>query len=375
MVKDIVVLAGTAPHSVLALCKIAKRNKAHAYVVCVDDGFAYYNKSCLVTEAFVTTKKDLGQFWGDFFVNHSFESTPVLYPTTDAACLLIEENRQFYDERFIVCMPSHHIVTVYNDKTLAEKDAEQCGLTVPKTVIVSSINEIEEVEKKINFPIIVKPQGAIFLHEVGFKFKILEKPSQLSELKGLIKQGCKLVLQEYIPGNDEDYSFYLFYRGKDGEIHDCMGVKTQQYSGIMAVGTVKTDDALASICRKYLNKIDYYGIGGIEFKRYNGKYYFIEMSTRTEGFLAIALMSGSSLVDASYLDIVKNPKNFKPAKEGTVYIDTFFWLLKRLHEHRIGLLLKEFVCFIFNPNSHFAGLYLDLKFSVIRYWNILFRKG
>lgn len=371
MARDIVVLAGSAPHSVLALCKMAKKQGAHAYVVCVDDGFDYYGKSRLITESYLTTKVGLEKFWKSFFERNAFVEKPVLYPTTDAACLLIDENRGYYEEHFELCMPSHQIIATYNDKTLAEEDAVKWGLTVPKTKVVFDEPGLDELDKVLQYPIIAKPQGAIFLHDVGFKFKIIESKEQLSDLREVIRQGCKLVLQEYIPGDDDDYSFYLFYRGKDGKVHDFTGVKTLQYTGIMAVGTVQRDEKLASISRDFLNKINYYGIGGIEFKRYNGKYYFIEMSTRTEGFLAIALMSGASLIEASYLDFTTSQQTILKAKEKTVYIDTFFWLLNRVKGKKYGKLLQELLLFIFKPNCHMAGLYLDWKFSVVRYWNIL----
>ena len=173
MVRDIVVLAGSAPHSVLALCKMAKKQGAHAYVVCVDDGFSYYSKSKLITESYLTTKHILEDFWKSFFGKHSFDEKPVLYPTTDAACLLIDENRGFYEECFELCMPSHQIIATYNDKTLAEEDALKWGLTVPKTKVITQENGLDELDNILQFPIIAKPQGAFYLHDVGFKFKII----------------------------------------------------------------------------------------------------------------------------------------------------------------------------------------------------------
>ena len=375
MARDIVVLAGTAPHSVLALCKMAKRHNAHTYVVCVDDGFEYYSRSRLVSEAFMVSRKDEKSFWERFFASHTFDGKPILYPTTDAACLLIDNDRAFYEALFEVCMPTHEIISAYNDKTVAENEAAKYGLNVPKTCVVRSATDFEDVIGHLKLPVIVKPQGAIYLTKVGFKFRIIEKFEDLEDLGVILSQGCQLVIQEYIPGDDDKYSFYLFYRAKDGTIHDCMGVKTLQRTGIMAVGTVKQDDYLTHICRDYLQNIDYYGIGGIEFKRYNGKYYFIEMSTRTEGFLAIAQMAGTSLVEASYLDITGSSKEVVGAKENTVYVDTFFWILRRIQEKQFGLWIKELFRFLLNANAHLAGIYLDWRFSLCRYWKILTHKN
>ena len=367
MKRDIVVLAGSAPHSVLALCKMGAEMHVKTYVVCIDDGFEYYDAADIVSECQMVKVAELDSFWEVFFRSHEFDEKPVLYPTTDATCLLVNGNRSFYESHFYVCLSSDYIVSSYNDKAIADIAAKRCGLQVPKTEVVKNLYDLEAIRSDFNFPVIAKPQGAVFLEEVGFKFRIYETPEQLMDAKEVFERGYQLIVQEFIPGEDDDYSFYLFYRGKDGTIHDCMGVKTLQYNGIMAIGTVKRDDILAGICREFISKIDYIGIGGIEFKRYKGKYYFIEMSTRTEGFLAIALMSGSSLIRASYLDSIEESTKVREAKEKTVYVDTFFWILKRIREKSYFLWIKELIQFTFSRRTHFAGLYLDRKFSMKRY--------
>ena len=70
-----------------------------------------------------------------------------------------------------------------------------------------------------------------------------------------------------------------------------MGVKTLQSppgNGIMAIGETQENPELMRICRDFLSRIDYKGIGGLEFKYFNGKYYFIEMSIRIDGFISIS---------------------------------------------------------------------------------------
>lgn len=374
MARDIVVLAGIAPHSVLSLCKMAKAHKVHAFVVCIDDGFDSFKKSRIIDESFIVKKEDLCSFWEGFIDSHHFELPPILYPTTDVACLLVNDNRIFYERFFVICMPSHDIVAAFNDKTLAEDVALKNGLCVPKTLIANEINDMLRVSQELHFPVIVKPKGISFQHEVGFKFDILQSPEELESLKEIVNKGAQLVIQEYIPGGDEQYSFYLFYRSRNGVVHDCIGVKSLQRTGIMAIGTVKRDERLAAICRDFLAQIDYYGIGGIEFKQYDGKYYFIEMSTRTEGFLPIAQMAGSSLVDASYLEYENGDSPVVAAEDGVVYIDTFFWMLKRFQESNILLFLKELIRYSFSCKAHFAGLYLDKKFSLVRYWKMIFKR-
>lgn len=372
MEKDIIVLAGSAPHSVLALCKMAHLHKARSFVVCVEDGFDYYQKSNLVNECYMVNKTELPCFWTTFFESHLFKYKPFLYATTDATCIIVDSNRSYYESKFELCVPSHYIIESFNDKAIAENEAIKYGLTVPKTFILNYEEDLLKIQDELKYPVIAKPQGAEFLHDVGFKYRIINNSDDLINIKNVLYKGYKIILQEYIPGGDENYWFYLFYRGFDGVIHECMGVKTLQYKGIMAVGTVLYNEHLSNICKSFITKIDYRGVGGLEFKYYNGFYYFIEMSTRTEGFFALADMSDSSILNACYFGCDGKSVNINKANDKVIYVDTLFWSLARIKNKKYFKWIKELVSFAINPQAHFAGLFLDIKFSLVRYWRLLF---
>ena len=296
--KDIVVLAGTSPWSVLSLCKCASKHKVKAFVVCVKNGWGRkYAKSCYVYRAFDTQELELDVFWERFFVENPFADRPILYVTSDYVCQIVERNRAFYEEHFDLCMASSYIVKSFIDKNLATVEASKHGLTVPLTQELHTNEDVDIICKNFAFPVIVKPVTFLDHSKAGFKTQICETESELREfVPQFLSKGIDLQCQEYIKGEDRDCVFYQFFRDKEGCVTECMGEKTLQNNGIMAIGTTIFDEQLAVTCRSFLKSIDYVGIGGIEFKKYNGKYYFIEMSTRTEGFLAISDMAVAPII-------------------------------------------------------------------------------
>lgn len=359
---DIVVLAGTTPWSVLSLCKCASLHKVKAYVVCVKNGWGRrYAKSRYVYKAYDTSEEELDSFWSRFFNDNSFDQKPILYVTSDYVCQLVERDRPYYEGKFNLCVASSYILNSFIDKNLAAKEAEKHGLIVPKTQEIQSEKDVDSVCREFSFPVIVKPVTFSDHSQAGFKTQICKTDHQLRSF--VIKyfgKGINLQCQEFIQGEDKDCVFYQFFRDKEGQITECMGEKTMQTDGIMTIGTTKYDKHLAEMCQAFLRRINYVGIGGVEFKNYNGKYYFIEMSTRTEGFLPISDMAGVSLADASFSSMNGGPFLLLKQKESIQYVVFEPLVRTSLKQGK----LKQFFKVLFSPRARFVGAYLDLCFAL-----------
>ncbi len=364
--KDVVVLAGSTPWSVLSLCKCACKHSAKTYVVCVKNGWGRkYAKSRYVYKAYDTQEKELDFLWIDFFDTNTFSEKPILYVTNDYVCQIVERNRKFYEDHFILCMASSYIINFFIDKNKASIEAVKYGLTVPKTQEIYTEGDIEVVTNGFVFPVIIKPVTFLDHSNAKFKTQICINEVQFREfISKYLHTEINIQCQEYIKGEDKDCVFYQFYRDVDGNITDCMGEKTMQSNGIMTIGTTRYDDDLSKICRAFLKKIDYVGIGGLEFKRYNGKYYFIEMSTRTEGFLPISDMADVSLAEASFLSLNGQSYNKTVQKDGVQYVVFRAMLLDALQKEGLPHAMGRFFKVLFSPKTKFVGAFLDLCFAL-----------
>src|SRR5690554_4086115 len=109
--KDIVIFAGTSPWSVLSLCKMAYKKKVKAYVVCVENGYGnIYSQSKYVFKGYDVKLNELNKFWNDFFSKNNFSEKPILYFTSDSTCLIAEREREFYESKFELCLPTNFII-------------------------------------------------------------------------------------------------------------------------------------------------------------------------------------------------------------------------------------------------------------------------
>lgn len=367
--KDIVVLAGSTPWSVLSLCKCAYKYKVKTYAVCVNNVWGKkYAHSRYVFKGYDVRENELNGFWDVFFAENSFADKPILYVTNDYVCQLIQQNRPFYEQHFSLCMASPYIVESFIDKNKACNEAARHGLVVPKTKEILFSKDIDEIINCFQFPVIVKPVTFRDHSLAGFKTQICKNAVELTSfLHTSWKEDIHLQCQEYIPGEDKDCWFYQFYRNKDGKMMVCMGEKTLQTNGIMTIGTTKCDKQLDEICRLFLDCIDYVGIGGIEFKKYNGQFYFIEMSTRTEGFLPISDMAEVSLAEASFRDFSGKLWNEKRQIEQTRYVVFLSWLLNAVKTHNAFYAIGSYIRMIFSRKTKFVGSFLEWPFMIKMY--------
>jgi predicted ATP-grasp superfamily ATP-dependent carboligase len=365
--KDVVVLAG-APGSVLSICECAYRHGVKSYVICIDSGEArLFSKSKYVTCSYDVTASDFIPFINNFVLKHAFAEKPIMYFTSDQSCRLVSKYREKINVSFDLCLPSNEIIHNFSTKGLAETCAENNGLTVPKTKIITTTDDIEKIEQTFDFPVIIKPVIVEDKAKTGFKARILDKIQFASFTKNITSRSGRVLCQEYIPGKDENCKFYMFYRSKDGRISECIGKKNLQsppLNGIMAIGTTEYDENLSEISKKFLAKINYFGLGGIEYKKYNGKYYFIEMSVRAEGFLSISDIAEISHAETSFCDINGFPVDMeKKQKEKVNYYAMLSWMRTRVRQRKFLRLLSEMFMVAFYHN-HKIGDYMSTQLRI-----------
>jgi predicted ATP-grasp superfamily ATP-dependent carboligase len=233
---------------------------------------------------------------------------PVMIPMSDRAATCVAEAREILEATFDICAASPDVVQTFLDKRRAHQVAARCGLCVPRSGFASTLDDLDRLAAEIPFPIILKPTWWREEGSVAFKTVRCDDRGALVEAASrLIDAGATLAAQEFVPGGDADIEIYMFYRSRDGAaIRDCTGRKLRQVpagAGIMASGRTEWLPEVAEMSRSFLDAIDYRGLGGIEYKRHDGRRYFIEMSVRPEGFHPLAIRAGVDLPWCAYSDI------------------------------------------------------------------------
>lgn len=212
--------------------------------------------------------------------------------TFDAAAEWVDSHEAELSQRFITPCRGRQIGNLFNKDTQCRL-AEQCGLTVPKSVI---LNKGEEL-KGLDFPILIKP----LYSTKGEKsdIHICQNTDDLNKALA-IDSGCsKFIAQEFI---DKEYEL------------DCIGVSTpdevivagavrkiRHYPHLIGAGaygifvpTNKLDIDTRGVA-EFLRISNYYGPFSVEFLHCNGKNYFMEVNFRNEGLAQVATDAGANL--------------------------------------------------------------------------------
>lgn len=344
MKRDVVILAGGIG-STYSICKnLKKKFGVSVYLIFINETYAkLFRKNCYVTEAVDWEIDSAASFMErvkKWYAVHSFGERPVLYSTSDESCVLVAHDRQWFEERFILTLPSDRIIHTFNDKEKSSVAVQETFLKYPKTCIITSETRIQQVVDSFSFPVIIKPFDFNALRQLGFKVQVFNDVEEFYRTtSSLLSHHLPLLVQEYIPGGDDKLWFYMFYRGSNGSFQECMGRKIVQHPagrGIMAVGRTVRDERLSSTCRHFLAQIDYTGIGGIEFKEYNGEFYFIEMSTRSEGFIKMSEAAGSFIPAFAYVAATSSETIVcEQQLDGRLYVDAIIYTLECLKSRRL----------------------------------------
>ncbi len=187
--------------------------------------------------------------------------------------------------------------------TLDTKDkfyalCEKYGMDYPQTYVALPDDRINAVDKlPFDFPIVVKPENSNayeYLHcEFEGKKKVFffyDRETYVKTMESMNKSGYmgKLIIQEFIEGDDSDMRVMNSYSDSNGKVRFmCLGQPVlEEYHpktlGNYAAIISRSDDVLYEKIKSFLENIGYVGFSNIDMKydRKRGKYYMMEINPR-----------------------------------------------------------------------------------------------
>lgn len=137
----------------------------------------------------------------------------VIIPTADETVVFASRHKTLLEKSFKIACPSWDVVERYIEKRQTYALAAACGIPVPHTLVPQNDDDIVAFSQRIEFPCLVKPSEGhrYFAH---FKRK-MTSVANLDELLAAYREardaGFEVMLQEYIPGNDDTVVNYNAY--------------------------------------------------------------------------------------------------------------------------------------------------------------------
>jgi predicted ATP-grasp superfamily ATP-dependent carboligase len=242
---------------------------------------------------------------------------PVLLPITDESVEAIAARHGELSRHYRIGMGEPAAVLDLLGKEGIERVAREHGVQVPQTFVVDEPGAISPVAAAIRYPCILKPQHKTpeFTAAGGKKAYRLDTPEELlATYASFSAVEPRVIVQQYVPGGDEEVHFCLAAIAQDGRVLATFtGRKLRQWPPHCG-GTAACEPAdapeIAEVTERFLVAAGMRGICGVEFKRdpRDGAFYMIEPTVgRPDWQNGVADANGVPLPYLVYRDLAGLP--------------------------------------------------------------------
>jgi predicted ATP-grasp superfamily ATP-dependent carboligase len=286
----------------------------------------------------------------------NYDVKPVLCPTGDPNVLFIYRHRKVLSSLYeFFIWESERLEDITSKRNLYVL-CKQLELRVPPTIFADSWDGVKERIREVGFPCIVKPEYTISWHGqeasgsmvYGKKAISIANFENLEALyRNLKRIDSRVVIQKEIVGPVENHVEYPALVTKDGDILAEFSSKklrvTPANYGMGSYVESTKDREVFEEGRKVIEKLDYYGLAMVQFKRddRDGLLYFLELNPRFTVWIGLPVACG---VDFPWLYYqlccgrkIKGPSDYR---EGVRWLNSyrdFFELHVYLNEKSLSI--------------------------------------
>lgn len=240
-----------------------------------------------------------------------------LLATNDIWLIPIIKNKSRLSNYYYFQMSDWNIIEKCWNKEYLYNIASENEIPIPKTYTIRTLQQIDEILQRIQFPCIIKPSVTIgFMESIKSNSRtfLISSLEDLIYLKNQIQMAnfvdMSLIIQEYIPGPPSNlYTITSYSNQKSDIIAYSIGHKIRQYppnTGTITSGEVEYVPEVYQCASKLISALKFHGISNIEFKKNekDNSYILMEINPRAGMWNYSALMSGVNLPYLAYLDII-----------------------------------------------------------------------
>ncbi len=253
----------------------------------------------------------------DFLIKlgKTFCEKPVLMATADSYALLISRYADQLSPYYLFPDNQPGLLEKIIDKKGLALLAREHNVLIPATYIVDQSSNLGNIAREINYPCIVKPALS---HQFVRIFR--EKCLFVNDQEGLLRtletaraSGLEVMVQDIIPGFDDQMYVFDFYVNRSGRVtHTLSAQKLRQFPINFGSSTLthhRHEQDLIDLGTSYITKLGYRGYGEIEFKKHpeTGRYYLIEINARLSTLNVLFDHCGLEFTYVMYRDLIGEP--------------------------------------------------------------------
>lgn len=272
----------------------------------------------------------------------------LLIPTSDALAIFVSEHRDRLREKFLFADNEPELVRGLADKRRMLQIARESGISIANAEFPQDLGDVRRFSEEITFPVMVKGiRGDVLQEKTGFRMVIAESPDELIDWYTKLEDPAapNLMLQEYIPGSDDQvYIFNGYFDQQSNCLAAFTGHKIRQFPihvGCASLGRCAWNQAVADMTIDFMKKVGYHGILDIGYRLdpRDGLYKVLDVNPRIGGaFRMFVALNGMDVVRALYLDLTGQAAETVVPREGRRWIIEDYDLVSSYHYFKEGSL-------------------------------------
>jgi predicted ATP-grasp superfamily ATP-dependent carboligase len=229
------------------------------------------------------------------------EPGTLILPMTEATTLPISQCRtMLLSAGARLVLPEHSDLLRAFDKDETTRLAASLGISVPKTVLIASLEEANEFAPSISHPVVLKPRSSEELSTTGIlrtggRPRYARNPHQfLQAYRDISSRTSAVLVQDFISGEGVGY-FALFNHGelRAEFAHRRIRDMRPSGSGSAVRQSVEPDPEIRRSALAILTALRWHGIAMVEFRKPEGQAgVFMEVNGRFWHSLALACYAG-----------------------------------------------------------------------------------
>jgi D-aspartate ligase len=279
----------------------------------------------------------------------------IIFPTRDADVLFLDHYREELEQHFRLSIPPRDCLLKVVDKGRLVETAVGASVPVPRTLVVTTREDIVRVGDAVGYPCVVKPvrsadwRGGENWDKVGGRkaFLVQNVVELETEYAQIASVTPEMLIQEWIPGRPDQIVILGGYVGEEGEPLAYFTARKliqspEDFGTGCIVESVDLPELLEPTIRLW-RALKYRGMAEVEYKRdaRTDESKLIEINTRHWDWHRLGMASGVNVSWAAYCDLAgisiskKNPPTL-PAK-WIAEDATLLYLLRGVYHREVRL--------------------------------------
>jgi predicted ATP-grasp superfamily ATP-dependent carboligase len=253
---------------------------------------------------------------------------PVLFYQTDDDLLMASRFRDRLREGYRLLIPEATLVEDLVDKARFVRLAEELGLPVPSTRVLSPSSASPDSSLDLRYPLVIKPLTRRAEHWASVsgaaKAVHVKTPEDLHLLwPSIVDAGQPLLAQEAIPGPETRIESYHAYVDAGGSIvAEFTGCKLRTYPAVYGYSTaleITENPEVTELGRRLVEALSFRGVLKCDFKRTpSGELALLEINPRYTLWHHLAAKAGLNVPAIVYDDLTGRPRGqISRARPGT----------------------------------------------------------